>query len=120
MSHDPADVIVVEQLELAARVGVPEEERQQPQRLTVSIVMSPRNRFCDLEDDLSRAVDYSAVAEHVKQFVGRRSDKLIETLADALAADLLSRFAIRRVRVELRKFVLPDAKYVAAICEREA
>jgi dihydroneopterin aldolase len=39
--------------------------------------------------------------------------KLIETLADGLAAHLLATFPIERIRLEIRKFILPDTRYVA-------
>jgi dihydroneopterin aldolase len=109
----PNDEIRIEELELSARVGVPEEERAQPQRLTVSITLQPRNRFGDLADDLARTIDYAAVCEDLRQFVSGREDKLIETLANEMAEHLIRRFAMARVELELRKFVLPETRYVA-------
>jgi dihydroneopterin aldolase len=47
-----------------------------------------------------------------------RSDKLIETLADRLAAHLLRLFLIQKIEIELRKFVLPDAEYVSVTVTR--
>jgi hypothetical protein len=41
-------------------------------------------------------------------------------LADRLAAHLLKTFPIQKVVVELRKFVLEDAKYVSATVTRSA
>jgi hypothetical protein len=41
-------------------------------------------------------------------------------LADRLANHLLKTFAIQKVTVELRKFPLPDAKYVSATVTRSA
>lgn len=113
------DEIRVEELELMARVGVPDEERAQPQRLTVSLVLQPRNRFGDLGDDLSRTVDYAAVCEELRRFVSDRQDKLIETLAHEMAEHLLRSFELLRVELELRKFVLPETKYVAVKVARE-
>ena len=117
MEH-AGDSIHIQELELATRIGVPEEERANAQRLTVSITMWLQNGFEQLHDDLAGTVNYSAVARDVQQFASNRSDKLIETLADAIASHLLSSYPLARVQVELRKFVLPDAKFVAAICER--
>jgi 7,8-dihydroneopterin aldolase/epimerase/oxygenase len=45
--------------------------------------------------------------------VGRRQDKLIETLAHEIAAHLLRQFKLLAVELELRKFVLPETRYVA-------
>jgi len=38
---------------------------------------------------------------------------LIETLAHEMAEHLLWRFGLARVELELRKFVLPETRYVA-------
>lgn len=115
----PNDEIRIEELELMVRVGVSDEERAQPQRLTVSLVLLPRNRFGDLADDLSRTIDYAAICTDLRDFVAGREDKLIETLANEMAEHLLRRFAPTRVELELRKFVLPDTRYVAAHVTRE-
>jgi dihydroneopterin aldolase len=96
------------------RVGVPDEERAQPQRLTVSLVLQPPGNFGDLGDDLARTVDYAAVCEELRRFVSDREGKLIETLAHEMAEHLLRNFELARVELELRKFILPETRYVAA------
>ena len=113
-----ADQIHIEQLEIFARVGVPEKERATPQRLTVSITLWPKQDTRDLGDQIGRTVNYSAVAEEAKSFARDQSVNLIETLADRLAMHLLGNFAIQKIRVELRKFVLQDAKYVSVTVTR--
>ena len=113
------DEICIEELELMARIGVPDQERAQPQRLTVSLVLQPRNQFGTLGDDLSRTVDYAAVCEELRRFVSDRQDKLIETLAHEMAEHLLRSYKLARVELELRKFILPETRYVAARVVRE-
>lgn len=110
----PNDEIRIEELELMARVGVPDEEREQPQRLTVSLVLQPRRSFGELGNDLARAVDYVTVCEEVRDFIFARDDRLIETLAHETAGHLLRKFDLRRIKLELRKFILPGTRYVAA------
>src|SRR4051812_4748651 len=113
------DAIHVERLEISARVGVSDDERAAPQRLLVSLTIWPPKRFDDLQDDLAQSVDYAVVAKSVRTFVEQRCDKLIETLASALAAHLLDSFTIRAVRIELRKFVIPKCDHVAVIITRK-
>ena len=114
MNQDlPNDEIRIEELEIMARVGVPDEERAQPQRLTVSIVLQPGRPFGELGNDLARAIDYAAVCAEVRGFISSREDKLIETLAHETAAHLLRKFDLLRVKLELRKFILPETKYVS-------
>jgi dihydroneopterin aldolase len=115
-----SDPIHIEQLEISTRIGVPEKERSTPQRLTVSITLWPKQDSRDLGDQIDKTVNYSAVAEEAKSFARDQSVNLIETLADRLAMHLLGKFAIQAVRVELRKFVLQDAKYVSVTVTRTA
>jgi dihydroneopterin aldolase len=94
------DEIHIEQLDVFTRVGVPEEERANPQRLTVSISFWPNQQTSDLADHIERTVNYSAVAEETKNFV--------------------KSFPIQKVTIELRKFALQDAKYVSVTVTRTA
>ena len=107
------DEIRIEELELVANVGVSEEERAQPQHLTVSVTLQPQTRFGDLGDNLGSTVDYVAVCAELRRFVSGRRDKLIETLAHEMAEHLLRSFAVVRAELELRKFVLPETRFVA-------
>src|SRR5450432_262618 len=116
----PNDEIRIDELELFARVGVPDEERAAPQRLAISLSLQLRQSFRDLGDELTRTVDYAAVCEELRSFVRGREDKLIESLGDAMAAHLLARFPIARIDLELRKFVLPETNYVAVKVTRAA
>jgi dihydroneopterin aldolase len=114
------DRIHIEELEVRGRVGVRDSERAQPQRLSLNVTLWPK--IAELQDDIANTVNYSAVAECAKEFVCRHTCKLIETLAEEIAAHLLAQFDLRKVEVEVRKFVLPDANYVSvtAVREREA
>jgi dihydroneopterin aldolase len=119
-SHPFCDEIRIEQLEISARIGVPEEERVTPQRLTINISFWPYQQTRDLADNIHNAVNYSVVADETKSFVRGQSVNLIETLADQVAAHLLKTFPIQKVTVEVRKFALPDSKYVSATVTRSA
>ena len=116
----PGDQIHIEQLEVFARVGVTDPERATPQRLTLSITIWPNEQFEHLGDDITQTVNYSAVSVAAAEFVRERAVKLIETLASQLAAHLLKAFPIQKVRIELRKFVLPDAAHVSVTLTRPA
>jgi FolB domain-containing protein len=114
------DQVHIEQLEVFARVGVTENERAKPQRLSLTITVWPKERFEDLQDDITRAVNYSAIAAASREFVREKSYRLIETLAAELAAHLQQQFPIEQVRIELRKFVVPEAQYVSVRLTRGA
>ncbi|MEA3188484.1 MAG: 7,8-dihydroneopterin aldolase/epimerase/oxygenase [Chthoniobacter sp.] len=114
------DAILIHDLELRAMVGVPEVERAEPQRLTATLRIEPKSNFSRLDDRIENAVDYAKVCDAVKQLVAARPRRLIETLAEEIATDLLARFPIACVSIELRKFILPDTRGVAVIIERRA
>ena len=120
MDRPTADSIHIEQLEVLARIGVTEAERAKSQRLTLSITFWPEQTFEDLQDDLTPSVDYSAVCAAVRQLVQKSSNKLIETLATQLATHLLTAFPIERAEIEVRKFVVAEAKYVSVKITRSA
>ena len=114
-----ADRIFVENLELRCRIGVPEAERAEPQRLAATLTLEPRRELSRLEDRLENTVDYAAICECVKALCVARPRRLIETLAEEIAEELLARFALRGVEVELRKFILPDTAGVGVRLRRE-
>lgn len=112
--------IRIEKLELRARIGITPEERAQPQRLTVSLVMVCRSGFGSLADRIENAVDYFAVCQAVERLAAARERNLIETLAEEIAALVLRDFACLHVTVELRKYILANTDFVAARITRSA
>ena len=115
-----SDRIHIEQLEVSTHIGVPDEERGAPQRLTVSISFWPYREAGDLADKIENAINYSSVVEETKNFVRDQSVNLIETLADRLAMHLLKNFRMQKITIELRKFPFEDANYVSVTVTRIA
>ncbi len=113
------DTIHLADLELSGHVGVPDEERAAAQRLTANLVLEPIAGFSDLGDRIEAAVDYFQVARAVQALARARPRRLIETLAEEIAADLLARFPLRSVEIELRKYILPDTAFVAVRLRRD-
>ena len=114
------DTIEIRKLRVTAHVGVPDEELAVPQTLEVSIVMTPATAFEDMSDDITRTVDYHAVALEVQAIAGERPRRLIETLAADLAGVLLKRHALGRIEVLVEKFILPGTECVAVRTIRHA
>jgi dihydroneopterin aldolase len=113
------DRIHIEGLEVLAHIGVPDDERRQPQRLTVSISFWPTRGAVELNDNIENAVNYAEVCDEVRSLVQSRRDRLIETLANAVATHLLQGYPIDRVAVEIRKYILPDVEFVSVTVTRE-
>jgi dihydroneopterin aldolase len=114
-----SDLIRIADLEAWTRLGVPNEERAKPQMLLVTLTMTvddigPAART----DDVRLTINYADVATKVKDFAAARPRRLLETFAAELADELLAAFPIRHLRLEVKKFVLPDARHVAVEIER--
>lgn len=115
-----ADFVHVEQLEVFARVGVTGDERAKPQRLVLNLTAWPRLSFDSLGDEIERAINYSALCAAARDFMQERTAALVETFAAELAALLLAKFPLRKIDIELRKFVVPGTKYVSVALTRES
>ena len=114
-----SDLIRVVDLEVRARLGVPEAERAAPQRLLISLELEVGSFARAAQaDDVALTVDYAVVALRVKALAESEERKLVETLAEEIAALVRKEFAVTRVRVRIAKFVLPDAARVEVEIER--
>ena len=113
------DQVRIERLEIFAHIGVPDDERAAAQRLTFHMALWPVRQAGELGDEISKAVNYASVCAETRKFVAARRDKLIETLANTLALHLLDTFEIRRITIELRKYILPDVEFVSVTVMRE-
>ena len=89
-------------------------ERETPQRIVVNVIIWPKANFERLEDDIARTIDYVELCRTAREFMQSREWKLIETLASDLGSELLARFSLAAVEIEVRKFVLPNAAFVSA------
>jgi len=114
------DKIIINDLEVFYRIGVPEEERATPQRLLISLEMTRDVSAAAAADDLTETIDYYAVTRCLLKFGEGRSWKLLEKLAADMAKSILAEFAPDEVSVEVRKFVIPEASYVAVRVTRGA
>lgn len=107
-----AGSIEIRRLRLECVIGVPEEERAEPQTLYLSVGMVPSRPFGEMEDAIDRTVDYDEVAQRVRSLAAERPRHLIETLADDVARVILAEFPAREVSVEVEKHILPDTDAV--------
>lgn len=112
------DTIHIEDLEVFYRVGVPDQERARPQRLLVTVEVECDFRPAVAKDDLALTIDYHQISRRLLTFGEGREWKLIETLAVEIAELIVREFRAERVRVEVKKFVVPEARHVSVRTER--
>ncbi|MFT4177137.1 MAG: dihydroneopterin aldolase [Luteolibacter sp.] len=113
-----SDVIELRRLRVSTHIGVPDEERSEPQILLVTLLMTPSQDFGGLEDDIARTVDYYAVSLEIEALAAERPRRLIETLAVEIADHLLKHHPLRQVKVTIEKHILPNTECVAVHVER--
>jgi len=118
--HEHDEIYEISDQKVSGRIGVSEEERAKPQTLAITVRFRIFGRFQDLNDDLSKTVDYAAVASEMSRFVSESQHLLIETLVSQLADHLVGKFPLAYLEVELKKFVLPDTNHVSVRAIRRA
>jgi dihydroneopterin aldolase len=107
-------------LEIFAYHGVLEREKREGQIFVLDITLTVHDAGVR-SDKVSDTVDYTKVAECVREVTTTTRFNLIEALAAAIADALIARFDISRARVRVRKpeVVLSDpVEFTAAIVER--
>jgi dihydroneopterin aldolase len=97
------DYVSVRDLAVAAVIGVHPWEREIEQTLLVSVDMAADVARAAASDDISDALDYSAVAAAIAAVLREGRFRLIETAAERVAECLLADFPLSRLRLELRK-----------------
>ena len=112
------DQIAIQDLEVFYRVGVPDEERANPQRLLLTIELEHDFTLAAAADNLEKTIDYYQLSRRLLAFGKDREWKLIETLAVELAAMILREFKPARVMVVVKKLVLPEARWVSVRTRR--
>jgi 7,8-dihydroneopterin aldolase/epimerase/oxygenase len=111
--------LLVRDLVLAARIGVHAHEQHAPQRVRLNLNLAVAESGQPLGDDLAQVVDYEALIERVRRLVASRHVKLVETLAEQVAALCLDDPRVRSARVRVEKLdVIADAAAVGVEIER--
>ncbi len=100
-------------LEVFYNVGVTEEERSKPQRLLVTVDMNLDFSTASISDRIEKTINYQEVADELLKFGQNRSWKLLEKLVANIADFILAKFKPQTVQVEVKKFTIPKARYVA-------
>ena len=113
------DTIEIRRLRVTAHIGVPAEEREKPQVLWLTARLVPSQGFHGLADEISRTLDYHAVAIGLQALAAAKPRRLIETLAVDCAEWLLRDHPLRQVAITIEKHILPDTECVAVHLVRE-
>jgi len=105
--------ISIVDLEVFINVGVTDEERAQPQRLLLTLLLDFDFTSAAVSDRITKTIDYHAVARMLLHFGEGRSWKIIEKLANDIADKVLMEFQPQAITVEVKKFPIPQAAHVS-------
>ncbi len=106
------DKIIIEALECYARVGVPEAEREMPQKILIDIELFLDLKDAGRSDSITHTLDYAAVADRAKQICASKPFLLVEALAEAIADAVLWEFRPKELKLRARKFSVPGTASV--------
>jgi dihydroneopterin aldolase len=110
--------LFVRDLTLLAQIGVWRDEHGRRQRIRISIDMDVRDTPTQ-DDRLESVVNYARVVESVRGVVAAGHVRLIETLAERIAARCFEDSRVRRARIRVEKLdVFPDAAGAGVEIER--
>lgn len=113
------DKIYITGISVDAIVGIWDWERQIPQTIVIDLEMAADIARAAESDELDATLDYKAVSKRVRALVIESQCKLVETLAERIAAVIRDEFAAPWVRVRVNKpGALRGARDVGVVIER--
>ena len=97
------DVILLEGIQVPAALGVTAAERsmRRPVLLDVEVVRDLRE--AGHSDDIHQTIHYKRIFEIVEDVAGNQEHRLVEALADRIAAAVLAKFDIDEITICVRK-----------------
>ena len=105
-------------LEVFYRVGVPDDERARPQRLLLTVEMETDFSAAARTDGIEHTINYYSVTQRLLKLGEGCEWRLIEKLVADIAEIILTEFQPQAVFVEVKKFIIPQARHVAVSLSR--
>ena len=114
-----ADKLIINNLAVGCRIGVFEWEQNAAQTILIDLELAIDASRAARRDDVKATIDYGALVTAVRQLVQSKSYRLLETLAEEVAAFILNRFKTPSVLVRIKKRALPGIDYAAVELTRK-
>ena len=112
------DTVSIRDLRVPAVIGVHDWEREIEQTLVFAVDMAADVAKAAASDRIADALDYSSVAQTVRDVIIQGEFQLIETAAERVARRLLADYELGWVRVEVAKPLSRDGYTAAVTVER--
>lgn len=95
------DKIIIKNAKFRCNIGVSAKERSKKQEIIIDTELF--FNFKNMNDDIKNTINYSEVHSSIKKIVEKKEYKLIETLAEEIAKEILSNFKINKIVVKIKK-----------------
>ncbi len=116
------DKITIKGLKIFGYHGVNEEEKEEGQNFVFDVVLHVDRKKFKFNDLLDTTVNYAKVVKVIKRVVTENKFNLIETLAEAIAKEIICNFEdVQAIEVEVKKPEAPmkaEFEYVSAMIMR--
>ena len=114
------DAILIRDLRVDALIGIHRRERHVKQTLSIDLEIGLPGTAVFASDKVADTIDYEQVALKIGELAASGHFRLVETLADRIAALLTKDFGAPWVKVSVSKIgILPNAKFVGVKIERK-
>ena len=111
--------VFVRDLVIPARIGIHKHEKDGQQNIRINLDMEVPEAENSIKDRLSDVVCYEEIVDGIRGIVNAGHINLVETLAEKIAARILTDQRIERVRVKIEKLdIFADASSVGIEIER--
>ncbi len=111
--------VFVRDLEIMASVGIFEVEKRYEQRIVVSIDLEVEDTYDGVSEQIADVLDYGRVVSDVEQICQSGHFKLIETLAERIAAQCLSDARVMAATIRIEKpDIIPGCRVVGIEIKR--
>jgi FolB domain-containing protein len=97
------DKILLEGIQLLARVGTTDEERNTPQFCAIDVAVGAQLEKAGQSGDLADTVNYAELFRQIEQLLTERTFTLLEEIGHEILELALHLAGARRVRVRVRK-----------------
>lgn len=112
------DKIIINEILVNTRIGVPEEERRFCQKLLITVILQRPLKKAGKSDSIKDTVDYFKVYGRIHDLAALKPRKLLEHFAHEIAEMILQEFSMSSVEIEIKKFILPDTDSVSVKIKR--
>ena len=113
------DRIFINNLTVEAIIGIYDEERVTPQRVTLHLEMAADIALAASTEDISTTLNYHTLSQTLTEFLQNSRFQLIETMAERVTEIVRRDFGVSWVKLTLHKpDALPGEIDVGVIIER--